>query len=344
MNIKIQPLLLALALAASAFAQQTNTQIRPLDHWPDTDGNHIQAHGGGIVRLDDTYYWYGEERRHGVEEDSLYRYVSCYSSQDLMNWKFEGDVIKLSKPEPFLSDNCPDRAWVLERPKVYYNARNRQYVMYMHLDGPRRGATHGYHFASVGVATSSSPTGPFVFQRAFRPLGKESRDIGQFIDDDGTAYLIFECRPDGGFYIARLSDDYLDVAEETCFIQNRLEGGAIVHYDGLYYCLGSALTGWKPNPNKYATATSLKGPWSEFRDVAPNETNTYTSQSSMLVKVVGERGTTVIFTGDQWHPSEQWESRYLWMPLQIGEGRMWLPKPQPWSIDVRMGTYEILPE
>ena len=36
----------------------------------------------------------------------------------------------------------------------------------------------------------------------FRPLGYESRDIGQFVDDDGSAYLIFESRPSHGFYIA----------------------------------------------------------------------------------------------------------------------------------------------
>ena len=35
-------------------------------------------------------------------------------------------------------------------------------------------------------------------------------------------------------------------------------------YEGLYYLNGSGLTGWKPNPNKYATATSLAGPWTEF--------------------------------------------------------------------------------
>ena len=35
-----------------------------------------------------------------------------------------------------------------------------------------------------------------------------------------------------------------------------MEGGAIVHYKGLYYSIGSALTGWKANPNKYAVASS----------------------------------------------------------------------------------------
>src|SRR6202012_3112130 len=116
------------------------------------------------------------------------------------------------------------------------------------------------------------------------------RDIGQFIDDDGTPYLIFEDRP-YGFRIATLSADYLSVDKEVCLIPAHMEGGALVHYNGLYYAIGSSLTGWNANPNKYATATSLAGPWSEFRDIAPPETNTYGSQPTLLLKVTGTKKT-----------------------------------------------------
>jgi hypothetical protein len=47
--------------------------------------------------------------------------------------------------------------------------------------------------------------GAYRYLRGFRPLGHEGRDIGQFIDDDGPAYLMFEDRR-FGFPIARLSD------------------------------------------------------------------------------------------------------------------------------------------
>ena len=77
--------------------------------------------------------------------------------------------------------------------------------------------------------------------------------------DDGSAYLIFESRPVKGFYIAALSKDYLDVEREVCFIKSPLEGGALVRYEGLYYLIGSGLTGCKPYPNKYATSASLRG-------------------------------------------------------------------------------------
>ncbi len=212
----------------------------------------------------------------------------------------------------------------------------------MHIDGALKNSRYSfaYDYARVGVAISDKATGPFKLIKTFRPLGKESRDIGQFIDDDGKAYLIFECRPDKGFYIVQLFDDFLDVEKEISFIQSPLEGGAIVRYNDLYYAVGSGLTGWSPNPNKVATAASLAGPWSDFVDIAPPRTRTYGSQSTMFVKVSGKKDTTVIFLADIWKPKTQWDSRYLWMPVQIGNGKLWLPEPKPWTIDVKKGTWK----
>jgi hypothetical protein len=127
------------------------------------------------------------------------------------------------------------------------------------------------------------------------------------------------------------------------FVNARLEGGAIIHFNGLYYALGSHLTGWKPNPNVYATSPSLAGPWTDVQNVAPPETNTYDSQSSMLVKVVGTRTTSVIYVGDRWNPAALWDSRYIWMPATIGDGKLWVPQPQPWKIDVKTGVTTIVP-
>lgn len=300
--------------------------IQPGEVWPDDRGQHIQAHGGGILKLADTYYWFGEDRGQGLDRSK--RYVSCYSSKDLARWTFRNQVIQLADPENF------GPGWVLERPKVFYNAKTRQFVMYMHIDGNTpEGA---YKIARVGVAVSDRVDGDYRYLRSFRPLGHESRDIGQFVDDDGSAYLIFEDRP-FGFRIARLSDDYLTVEKEMSLVPAHMEGGAIVRYQGLYYVVGSALTGWAPNPNKYATAKSLEGPWSEFRDLAPPETKTYGSQSSMLLKIVGTNKTTVILMCDIWKPRTQWDSRYLWMPLEIGDGKLWMPAPRPWTVDVFTG-------
>lgn len=299
--------------------------IVPGGFWPDDNGKHVQAHGGGILKIKDTFYWFGEYR--AKDNDSNYRYVGCYSSKDLTNWKFRNTVIKIKDPEQL------GTKWVLERPKVFYNKKTGKFVMYMHIDNST------YRLARVGVAICDRVDGDYQYLKSFRPLGHESRDIGQFVDDDGTPYLIFEDRP-FGFRIATLSDDYLSVEKEVCLIAAHMEGGAIIHYKGLYYAIGSALTGWRANPNKYATAKSLAGPWSAFTDIAPPETNTYNSQSTMILKIVGAKSTTAIFMGDIWKPKEQWDSRYLWMPLEIGDGKLKLPEPKPWQLNVKTGEFK----
>jgi hypothetical protein len=297
--------------------------IFPGEVWADNRGKHIQAHGGGILKFKDTWYWFGEDR--SSKNDPQKRYVSCYSSKDLVNWKFRSQVLHTDDPDHL------GEGFVLERPKVFYNEKSRQFVMYVHLDD------RSYRAAKVGVFVSPKVDGSYQFVRSFRPLGQESRDIGQFVDDDGTPYLIFESRPTGGFFIASLSADYLDVASKVSFIHEALEGGGLVHYDGLYYTIGSRLSGWAPNPNIYATSPSLTGPWSAFRDIAPRESRTYGSQSSMMVKVTGTKQTSVIFLADIWKPKTQWDSRYLWMPLEIGGGNLHVPVPRPWSLDVKTG-------
>jgi hypothetical protein len=323
---------MGLMLLFAAGASAAPAMIHPGEIWPDDRGKHIQAHGGGVIKYGDTYYWFGEDRGQGQSRTN--RYVGCYASKDLVNWSFRNQALKLSDPENF------GRGWVLERPKVFYNQKTKTFVMYMHIDGHLPGSNSGYSLARVGVATSGSVDGDYKYLKSFRPLDHESRDFGQFVDDDGTAYLIFEDRP-FGFRIAKLSDDYLEVEKEVCLIPEHMEGGALVHYQGLYYVIGSSLSGWSPNPNKYATATKLEGPWSEFQDIAPPETKTYGSQSTMLLKVVGSATTTVIFMGDIWNPRTLSDSRYLWMPVQIGDGKLWLPQPKPWTLDAASGEVTI---
>src|SRR6267154_1567783 len=111
MSIKVKGILtfvvmtLGLILVSGCTTAQT---IRPTAVWPDDRGQHIQAHGGGIIKLADTYYWFGEDR----SRDNLRanRYVACYSSEDLAHWTFRNQVLKLVNPENLQRD------WALERP------------------------------------------------------------------------------------------------------------------------------------------------------------------------------------------------------------------------------------
>jgi hypothetical protein len=85
--------------------------------WPDNEGVHVNAHGGGVLYHDGTYYWYGEHK--SEKTSSALVGVMCYSSKNLTDWKNEGPVLKV------VDDETSDivRGCVLERPKVIYNEK-----------------------------------------------------------------------------------------------------------------------------------------------------------------------------------------------------------------------------
>jgi hypothetical protein len=327
----ITALLTIFVVSSSCMAMDAGKReaICPGAVWRDTAGRRIEAHGGCIIKQGRFYYLFGEDRsRHDLADR---RYVGCYKSTDLVHWLYCGEVVKLRNPDPKLLTSD----WVLERPKVLYNRFTHRYVMYAHIDGRH------YSVARVAVLISRTIDGHYHFLRSFRPLGHQSRDIGIYQAHNGRAYLLFEDRP-SGFRIVRLSLDYLRVQSNICLIHTHLEALGLVHYQGLYYVMGSHLTGWGANPDVYATARSLRGPWSKFRNIAPPRTNTYNSQSGFLLKIVGTRHTAVIYMGDRWNPKQLWNSRYIWMPLKIGDGRLRLPEPRCWRINVHTGVVEYI--
>ena len=50
---------IAALLSSTQFAM---AGIRPGAVWPDNRGIHINAHGGGVLRCGDTFYWFGEHK------------------------------------------------------------------------------------------------------------------------------------------------------------------------------------------------------------------------------------------------------------------------------------------
>jgi hypothetical protein len=129
--------------------------------WPDNQGVHINAHGGGILFHDGRYYWFGEHKIEGEAGNKAHVGVSCYSSADLHAWRNEGIALPVSDdPQSPITRGC-----VLERPKVLFCKTTGKFVMWFHLE-PK---DQGYRAANTGVAVSDTVTGPFTFLRAFRP-------------------------------------------------------------------------------------------------------------------------------------------------------------------------------
>ncbi|KAK2756505.1 hypothetical protein FQN54_005398 [Arachnomyces sp. PD_36] len=260
---------------------------------------HIQAHGGAILEIDSVYYWIARWVAYPFS-DRTRKDGTDNIRKDLVQWTFENELLTLQDS----GDLGPDR--VVERPKVIYNEETSTYVLWLHIDDS------SYGEAKTGVATSSSVCGTYTYQESFQPLGYESRDIGLFKDDDGTAYLLTEDR-ENGLRIDQLSSDYTQVDSEVYVWGESIESPAIYKQDGVYFMFGSQLTGWDTNDNQYSTATSLGGPWSEWATFADEGSNTYDSQTTFVFAV----GDTVMYMGDRWLPDNLMASTYIWLPFTI---------------------------
>ncbi|OWM82097.1 uncharacterized protein LOC116208497 [Punica granatum] len=296
----------------------------PARIWLDTEGNPIQAHGGGILYDDrsDMYYWYGEYKdgpTYQAHKDGPARVdiigVGCYSSKDLWTWKNEGLVLAAEEKN---ETHDLHKSNVLERPKVIYNERTGKYVMWMHIDDAN------YTKASVGIAISDYPTGPFDYLYSKRPHGFESRDMTIFRDDDGVAYLIYSSEDNSELHIGPLTDDYLDVTNvmRQILIKQHREAPALFKHEGTYYMVTSGCTGWAPNEAMVHAADSIMGPWETMGNpcIGGNKMfrlTTFFAQSTFVVPLPGLPGF-FIFMADRWNPPDLRDSRYVWLPLVVG--------------------------
>ena len=316
----------ALCFCLAVAVQAAPQTITPGAVWHDTTGAVLQAHGAGLIQVGPTFYWFGEDKTQGYS----FQNIKCYASTDLAHWTFQGNVLTLQADGDLgpNHDLGPNR--VVERPKVIYSRLTHTYLMYLHIDSPNYGE------AKVGVATSRAVTGPYTYLGSFRPLGHQSRDMTLFQDTDGTNYLVFEDRQ-RGVSLMQLSPEGWGVEKEIALIPKHYEAPAVVKVAGMYYLLGSHLSGWDTNSNQYATAPTMAGPWSDFKDIAPPETKTYDSQTAFILPVFGSKATRYLYLGDRWKPKNLSDSRYVWLPLTIGNGTMSLIPDRPWTVDAATG-------
>ncbi|WP_342083602.1 glycoside hydrolase family 43 protein [Dyadobacter sp. OTU695] len=301
-------------------------QFQPGAVWTDTDGNVINAHGGGVLYRNKVYYWYGEIR--GEKES---KGVNVYSSKDLHEWKYEGLALATSQ------DSTSDivQGCIIERPKVIYNAKTRKYVMWFHLELKGK----GYEAARAAVAVSDKPTGPFVFQKSFRPNGNMSRDMGLFVDDDQKAYHIYSSRENYDLRICELTADYLSpTPKDSLLFSNHREAPALFRRGDQYYLITSGCTGWAPNKASIHVARSLFGPWTNTGDPMRGLKSelTFGGQSTYVLPVAG-RKDAFIFMADIWKPSDLKDSRYIWLPIRFEVGQPLIEWRDQWDLS-QMGN------
>ncbi|KAF1836775.1 Arabinanase/levansucrase/invertase [Decorospora gaudefroyi] len=293
-------------------------QIVPGATWTATNtGQHIQAHGAGIIKVGEKWYWIGEDKTNGT----AFTNVNCYSSSNLVEWSYEGALLSRTAS----GDTGPSR--VIERPKVVYNKQTSKYVMWMHID------SSNYGEAKIGVATGDSVCGKYTYLGSQRPLGFESRDSGVYVDDDGKGYLLTEDRRNG-LRINSLSDDYLSIKNNIYTWREKYESPALIKKNGIYFMFASQLTGWNPNDNYYSTSSSLSGPWSGWKKFADSGSNTYASQTTFILPV----GDNFMYMGDRWVSGNLMRSTYVWLPLRIDGQTASMKNAVNWVLDPVTGS------
>lgn len=342
--------LISSLIALSSFAYKFG------ELWPDNRGIHINAHGGGVVYYDGTYYWFGEHKSDTTSSAMVG--VTCYSSENLEDWTYRG--VALSVVDEKGSDI--ERGCILERPKVIYCAKTKKFVMWFHLELKGQ----GYRAARYGVAISDTPTGPYKFLRSDRvnagkyPIGfntadttalaeklKEkmewwtpewrtwiecgmflqrdmqggqmARDQTVYVDDDNKAYHIYSSEDNLTIHIAELTDDY--TAHTGRYVRvapgGQNEAPAIFKRNGTYWMITSGCTGWAPDKARMFTAKSIFGPWKQLPNPCRGDNADLTfGGQSTYILKVEGKPDTFIFMADIWRPKHPSDARYIWLPIE----------------------------
>lgn len=298
--------------------------------WYTENGENVSAHGANIIKEGEMYYIFGEYKN---DTDNKFEGFSCYASTDLKNWKFESIALK-----PNLNGRLSGPGCIGERPKVMKCPSTGEFIMYFHAD------SSGYNKPAIEYAVAQNITGPYEYRGPLLFGDKQINrwDMGSFQDEDGTGYIIIH---HGNIY--KLSEDYKSIVEQTLKNEETLktESPAVFKHNGIYYWIGSGLTGWERNDNHYFTALSLAGPWTDRGIIAPEGSLTWNSQSSFVFPIVGSKDTTYMYMGDRWSfPKQRSTATYVWQPLVFNGDEISMPKfHESWAINTKTGEWKDVP-
>lgn len=306
--------------------------------WLDTAGNEIWCNGGQTILVDGTWYLVGYDCGPGRE----WR-IRMYSSTDLMQWKFEGNIFE---PKP----GVPKWKWA-GRPGILHNRKTGKFVMLFEAE------TGEYFRHKVGYATCDRVNGEYKWEHSEYPEPERSTGDQSVYQEGDDAYLLTVL--DGpalqqpinlDLAIYKLTPDFLHTERKVFEGFSRFAKGAsgheashIVKVDGTYYWLFSGLDSWNSTQTCYTTAKSLSGPWSEIRVLRtdPVTGDSYNTQHDFIIPVMGSDSTTYVYAGDRY---SQWTGRgtgrNIFLPLVFESGVPVLKWQDKWRIDVKTGKWE----
>lgn len=343
--------LLVLVFGVSQQSFAVSKTIANDTFWKDTDGNYIYSQGGNILKVGDTYYWYGAKYRGAVtyaanpvskNGDTKFLGVTAYSSKDLATWKFEGNVIDAT-----VGGTVFETASWVGRLGVVYNQSTQKYVLVTQFCNSTLEMGCG-----VAFATSSSPTGTFTYDhlqlQISNVINPSTGDQSTFVDDDGQAYLVFSnANGRARTYVAPFrSSDSLNIEPATQIFRNITggrEGNAMFKYNGMYYVCSSDLHGWNASHTYCIKSANIYGPYSaEFIMNGTDADFSHVTQTGFFISVQGNTENTILFAGDRWSDFAGNGIGYnQWLPLSFNGQDPTMNSLSEYTLDTQTGSWAV---
>ena len=339
----------------TAKAQELN--IKNDVFWYTKNGLPINSQGGGIFKFADPltgekkYYWYGV---HYAEAD-IYRNnpsvtqkgvtfesVTCYSSTDLVNWTFEGDV--LTKDE--LKKRSDYRKTWVGRLGVAYIPELKKYAMFIQ------------HGSGVLISLSDSPTGQFSWHQQISMkdmIGTSNTgDQTVFTDEDtGKSYLIYSYGEGRNkIYVSEIGikNGKVDLLDCTkVFKGESREGNCMFKYNNKYYLCASNIYGWDSSLAYYLVSDNIRGPYVTKKGMlvmnGSSDDYAHVTQTGFFVSVKGSKQETVVYCGDRWANFAGNGIGYnQWFPLSFDGHTPYFNSLGSWNLNAKTGEWNIAPD
>lgn len=293
--------------------------------WYDTEGNLIQAHGSSIIKHEGLYYMVGEDRT----EPWVFNAVNLYSSTDLINWKFRNEIVDRNT-----NTHLSERTRIVERPCLVYNPNTKKFVLWVKYQNG------DYTNDKAAVFSSNTIDGKYTYHKEFKPGGYDSNDGNLFEDTDGSVYYISRSKESKGLNIHKLTSDFLNVESTSIlFAGEGREAPVLMKKGNTYYLISSGLSGWDPNPLKYATSTAsspMTG-WSGLTTIS--DRMSYDSQPTSYLQISGTSDTSYFYVGDRWKDPALPESKTVIYPLTLSNGTIDIQYVYEFKFDLEKGTW-----
>jgi len=330
-------------------AQQLN--IKNDIFWNTKDGLPLNSQGGGIFKFADPvtgeqkYYWYGvqyvEANQYRANPavtlpTSTFEAVTCYSSTDLVNWTFEGNVLTKEKANP------SGKSWV-GRLGVCYIKELKKYAMFVQ------------HEKEVLITLSDSPTGEFVWHQKInmeKMIGTSNTgDQTVFTDEDtGKSYLIY-CYGKGRdkIYVSEigLKEGKVNLLDCTqIFKGESREGNCMFKYQNKYYMFASNIYGWDASFAYYLVADDIRGPYLPANNMVVmkgcEEDFAHISQTGFFFSVKGSQKETIVYCGDRWANFAGNGLGYnQWCPISFEGKTPYFNSLNSWNLDAKTGNWKV---